>query len=197
MALAGIGINSFARVSTNMRDRSYLTIFPCVSAAGDRLPLSAILKGKTSRCLRKIREDAPKFVKKVKLFYSTSGKMQQEVLLQWMQGPLLTYTQGRPAALLLDSFRVHFTPAVQELAQLLRVELIQVPAGMTPELQPLDVKFNGPMKAKRMAIWRRKKRRNPFVLDSWQATVDRASEAFSSMSKAAAREAWKAALLID
>jgi hypothetical protein len=51
-----------------------------------------------------------------------------------------------PIALVLDMFRGHITARVRALAEALRVELIEVPHGMTGEFQPLDRSYFGPLK---------------------------------------------------
>lgn len=197
MALSAVGSKSFAYVYTSFRYRNYLTIFPCISAAGDKLPLSALIQGKTYRVFKKIREGGQNPPNLVKLYHTESGKMNEEVMLAWLQGPVLTYTEGRPAALLLDKYSSHWTWRVQELAARLHIELILVPPGMTSVCQPLDVAFNGPMKTIRMKLWKEKRYQNPKFPDTWQSAVARAVEAYHKVSRKTTRLAWVAAQLVD
>ena len=196
-ALAPVGSKSFAKVYTQFRYRNYLTIFPCISAAGDKLPLSVLIQGKTYRVFKKIREGGQNPPNLVKLYHTESGKMNEEVMLQRLQGPVLTYTEGRPAALLLDQYNSHWTTRVRELAAKLNIELIEVPSGMTSTCQPLDVAFNGPMKIIRTQIWNRKREENPFFPDTWQSAVARAVVAYYRVDRDTTRHAWLAAQLID
>jgi hypothetical protein len=55
-----------------------VSTLPCISAAGDKLQLSAIIRGKTSRSLRKITENASAAVKKVKLYVSEKDGQQRK-----------------------------------------------------------------------------------------------------------------------
>ena len=197
MALSLSGSKSFAHIYSQFRYRSYLTIFPCISAAGDKLPLSVLLQGKTYRVFNKIREGGQNPPNLVKLYHTESGKMTEAVMLAWLQGPVLTYTQGRPAALLLDKYGSHWTTRVRELAAHLNIELILVPPGMTSICQPLDVAFNGPMKIIRMKIWKEQRKENPFFPDTWQSAVARAVQAYRKVSRWTTRFAWRAAQLID
>lgn len=195
-ALGRVGSGTYVGIPTSFLYASYLTTLPAITASGRRLQLTAVLKGRTRRCLLKVSGNASKTVRRVRLLYSDKGKTTTQTMLDWMQGPLFNYTQGRPCALLLDSYSAHWTKKVRELAELLRVELIQVPRRMTSELQPLDVRFNGPMKVKRMAIWLRKRAANPLFSDSWQAATERAQLAYQAMSKSTAKRAWAVAGLV-
>ena len=79
----------------------------------------------------------------------------------------------------------------------MNLELIQVPRGLTPTLQPLDVSFNGPMKKARQAFWLNQKIKFPGKRDSQQAAIERAQKSYEGMTKEATRVAWKEAKLID
>lgn len=177
--------------------QSYLTTFPTISAAGDKLPLCAILKGTTRRCLKKVRERASAAVKQVRLYFTQRGKMNNVTMLAWLQDVVLTYTQARPCALLLDSYSCHFAADIKELAEHLNIQLIRIPAGLTSTLQPLDVCFNGPMLALRKRVRVQQLAVNPLTVDSWQTAVERAQISYATMSRAATRQAWVAAKLVD
>ena len=38
-----------------------------------------------------------------------------------------------------DAYRAHLTPEIKKQAEKLNIQLLQVPKGMTPELQPIDI----------------------------------------------------------
>jgi hypothetical protein len=80
-ALRETGSKEAAKIEVGS-NQQYLNIttFPCISAAGDKLPLGAILKGKTERSLLKVRNGASATTQKVQLYFSESG---------WMNGGLL------------------------------------------------------------------------------------------------------------
>jgi hypothetical protein len=179
------------------RAQSYLTTFPTISAAGDKLRLCAIIKGKTRRCLKKITEHASADVKKVKLYFTERGKMNTVTMLAWLQDIVFSYSEGRPVALLLDAYASHFAYDVQCLADDLHIQIIRVPHGLTATLQPLDVQFNGPMLALRKKNRREVKIADPLASDSWQRAIERAQQSYAAMSPAATRAAWIAAHLVD
>ena len=110
---------------------------------------------------------------------------------------MLTYTEAKPAALILDRYGSHFTPAVLELAELLRIQIILVPAGQTATLQPLDVGINGPMLKLRQKIWRDKKQYNPAASDSWQAAVERAQLSYDGVKASTISQSFVKTYLID
>lgn len=186
-----------ARVRTAFLTRHNITTFPCISAAGDKLPLCAIVKGKTARSLKKITDGASAAVGRVRLYLSQKGWMTTDIMKQWFSDVILPRTHGEPAALLLDRYGCHWTDDVVAAAEAIHLELIAVPGGATSTLQPLDVCFNGPMLKARQRIWREMKVNRPDAEDTYQLAVERSQLAYESMSKPATRAAWIRAQLVD
>jgi hypothetical protein len=54
------------------------------------------------------------------------------------------HMKGEPCLCIWDAYKSHWTPEIKDLVSKLKVQLLQVPKGMTTELQPLDFKINGP-----------------------------------------------------
>jgi hypothetical protein len=186
-----------ATVSTSVNTGTKMTIMPTISAAGDKLALCGVLKGKTARCLKKIREGASSEVNRVHLYYSDKGWINEGVMALYFRHVLLPYTHAEPAALILDSYRAHLTSNVREAAQAMQLQLIIVPGGCTKELQPLDVNFNGPLLMKRKQIWAQKKLSNPFADDTHQGAIERTQQAYASIDQHTVESAWRKAWLID
>lgn len=186
-----------ARCTTSAGNRLNVTHFACISAAGDKLPMSAVLRGKTQRCLNKIRIDASAAVRRVRLYYSNSGWINAGILIQWLRDVVRPHTNGLPAALLLDDYNAHWTPEVCMAASEMNLQLIKVPPGKTVEYQPLDVCFHGPMARARQRIWSERRHLLPDAADTFQAAVERAQLAYESMSKEATINAWRKAWLVD
>ena len=105
-------------------------------------------------------------------------------MLLWLREVVQPHTRSQSAALLLDSYRAHFTPAVIAAADAINLQLIQVPGGTTSELQPLDLNVNGALLMQRRRLWSHLKLVNPFASDTLQAAVERAQLAYQSISKA-------------
>jgi hypothetical protein len=64
-------------------------------------------------------------------------------------------TDSERIFLLLDKFSAHCSEEVLKTAAELNIELIFIPAGLTNELQPLDVGINSVLKSKHSAMYRR------------------------------------------
>ena len=65
--------------------------------------------------------------------------------------------------LILDVYRAHFTESVRKHAENLNIELIPIPAGMTDEMQPLDLRIFGPLKRYATRLFRLRLRIDPDV----------------------------------
>ena len=174
-----------------------ITTMPCISAAGDKLPLTAVIQGKTPRSLRKITEGASAAVNRVHLLLSSTAFMQSATMVQWLREVVQPYTRSRPAALILDSWKAHWTVDVLWEALQMNLELIKVPPGRTSTLQPLDVCFNGIMKKKRQQIWSEKKRGDDRVVDNPQASIERQQLAYATISAINTRKAFEKAQLLN
>jgi hypothetical protein len=191
------GVDDYAMIRTKFTPGSYLTSFPCINAVGEKMPLTVVLKGLTPVCLRKIERNASADVKKVRLFYTAKGKTTSEFMVEWLHSVFLERTWFKPCALILDDYRAHWTKEMEIHAQALNIRLIHVPPGMTSVCQPLDVRYNGPMLAKRKHFWLKQRTENPFRLDSWQGAVELAQLAYAEMTAEAGRAAFAKACLVD
>jgi hypothetical protein len=196
-AVVTTGTKEAAKIMTPVNVGTKITTIPTITAAGERLPMCAVLKGKTQRCLNKVKNDASAAVKKVQLYYSEKGWINEGIMALYFRDVVLPHTHAQPAALILDSYRAHFTPAVREAAEAMELKLIQVPAGATSILQPLDVSFNGPLLMKRKQLWAEKKLKNPFAEDSIQAAIERAQQAYDAMPNSLALTAFANTFLLD
>lgn len=179
---------------------SNTTCFPTISASGRLLHLCFVIKGKTSRCLRKIyftkipntnKIIYNSFTSKIKLYYSHKGWVNEGIMIKYFKDVIYQHTQGRPCALILDDYRAHWTDEVKYIAEQLNIKLIHVPKGMTSSLQPLDVNFNGPFKMKRKSLYQ-----NYLLSDSDQQInqllqVKITQQSYSSLSSIVARKAFK------
>jgi len=63
------------------------------------------------------------------------------------------HSQGHKSLCILDAYKAHQTHAIIEKAHSLNIELLEVPKGLTADLQPLDYKVNGPFKNKMKTYW--------------------------------------------
>jgi hypothetical protein len=173
-----------------------ITTLPCISAAGDKLQLGVVVKGKTPRCLRRILADASPALQRVRFYYSQKGWVNEQIMLEWLRDVVQPHTHSEPAALILDSYSSHFTADVRRAASEMNLELIQVPAGATSILQPLDVQFNSILLNARKKIWRERKQQDALAEDSPRAAIERQSIAYSARTRAEGVAAFEKAYLL-
>jgi hypothetical protein len=117
-----------------------------INAAGEKLPLWIVAKGKTGRCENRYRKTCARAMEEGKLLmtHQLSGWTNSEVAKKFLIW--LSETHSTPLVLLWDLFSAHRDPSVQETAHHLGIRLEFVPAGATGELQPLDRRVFGSLK---------------------------------------------------
>ena len=123
-------------------EKSRVTVMLAITADGNKLPPYVILKRKT----------IPKkevFPKDVIIRAQKEGWMTTELMVDWLN----VVWNRRPGALrspknmlLLDAFRGHTTEPVKKKLKDINSKMVVIPAGMTSQLQPLDVSVNKPFK---------------------------------------------------
>lgn len=134
------------RVRTTGYEKQRVTVMLCVTADGRKLPPYIILK----------RKNMPKnetFFSDVVVRVQEKGWMTSDLMLDWIEvvwkqrpGASLGAPEGTKSMLVLDAFRGHLTPEVKEELGGCNCDLVVVPGGITPVLQPLDVSINKPFK---------------------------------------------------
>ena len=127
------------KLCTKKSPKKSFTAIGTITAAGDRLPLWILTKGKTNACLGKFGDQG-----ETELHYSESGWSTEKIIVDYLNW-LAKRTIG-PCALIMDIFRAHITPWVRETAKRLDIDLIIVPANGTSKYQPLDFKIFGTLK---------------------------------------------------
>ena len=178
------GTKATAKFTTTAKEKMVITTLPTITAAGAKLQLCAVIRGKTDKTLNKVRMGASSVVNRVRLYYSESGWVTEAIMLRWVKEIIQPYTHSAPAALILDDYAAHWTPSVLAAASAINLELIRVPkfSGATAMLQPLDVEFNGPMSIQRKKIWQQMKMSNPDAVDSEQSCIERAQQAYEALT---------------
>ena len=127
------------------------TVMATVDAAGGKLPLFVIAKGKTRRCERGLEGLAEH-----KTDHSDSGWQNMETMmryLNWLR-ELPQFSTGE-LHLIIDCYSVHKSAVVRDLARTLGIILHFIPPGLTDKWQPLDRLVFGALKSSYRAICRR------------------------------------------
>jgi hypothetical protein len=128
-----------------------LTAIAAIDAAGGKLPIWIVCRGKTTRCEKKFddHEDLKRAIRQGELVLSheangwTTGQLACEYL-RWLNQAY----RGQPIALLWDIFAAHRCAEAKALAPELNIELEFIPAGMTGDCQPLDRRIFGNLKSR-------------------------------------------------
>ena len=124
-----------------------ITVLATISKSNKKLPLMILGKGKTMRCINNymLRND-------VWSYFSSTGWTTETVMLKYLEK--LKEFVKKKCALIIDTYASHRTDKVKEKAAELGIELIFIPPGSTDELQPLDRKVFGVLKAYAKQLWR-------------------------------------------
>jgi hypothetical protein len=126
--------------------KACITAIACIDAAGGRLPLWVVAKGKTSRSETKIRTRCHKDIEAGRLFltHQQSGWTSREIAAQYLEW--LADRYRRPIILVWDLYAAHRDATIQAIAARIGIRLEFVPAGQTDELQLLDRRVFGNLK---------------------------------------------------
>ena len=131
------------KVCINVNPKEGFTTVLLISASGEFLTPTIILKGKTKRCLKKTGLiDDSMIVRK----FNNSGWIDNDIMI-FVLNKIYSKSNGNNALLILDEFSVHLNDIVKEIAKKLNIKLLYVPPGKTSTNQPLDVSINGALKS--------------------------------------------------
>jgi hypothetical protein len=130
-------------------EKQSVTAFGTISAAGDKLPLWVVTKGRTERVFTKFG-DHPGVVFK----FSDSGWTTEKLIIEYLDW-LSDRIGHDPCLLVMDVYPTHRTEAVKEHARMLDIELLFIPAGGTSLYQPLDARIFGELKARARSAFQR------------------------------------------
>ena len=135
-------------VSIGFDSKEAVTVMACCSAAGQKLPLYAIVKGKTDECERKLRQDKRlrKYINRVlHIGHTESGWATKEWQIDYLKFIEKTLN-GRYCCLVWDVHISHRSPEVVQWARDHKINTLFIPAGQTGEYQPLDRRVFGVLK---------------------------------------------------
>lgn len=178
-------------IKTVKRMKGQVTLMPTISAAGRKLKLAWINAGKTNMAIKKM-----KLPGKVISFHSPKGWTNEAVMIKYLQQVIVNHTQGANCALILDDYGAHWTEAVQNAAAHHNIQLIKVPKGLTPILQPLDISFNSQFNYLRGIECQNEMVRNKGVVEEREKIIQRAAVAYHKVTKKIVLNGWKP-IIID
>jgi hypothetical protein len=124
-----------------------------INAAGEKLPLWSLCRGKTSVCERNTKRELADEIRSgwLKIGHQKNGWCDKAIATQY----LLWLREQVPigdVALLWDVFSAHRDQEVKAYASELGIRLIFIPPGMTDVYQPLDKRIFGHLKQQAQAM---------------------------------------------
>jgi hypothetical protein len=178
-------------VNTRVSAREAITTMPAVSAAGDRLPMQVIVKGKTQQAVKN------KHLPDSTAAYPTpSGWQKSSSLTQYIEDEVSQYTDDQPSALIMDDYDAHKTEEVRAALKEHNIEPIVVPPAMTHLLQPLDVGVNGVLKGRAREKWVEDKAAGKENADTLSRAAERMNEAYHELPRSTITSAFNKAVPI-
>jgi hypothetical protein len=134
------------QIETGGLEKAGITVVAAITAAGARLPLFFLAAGRTDRVhATQIGDVTGHWVG-----HSPSGWQTEGTFSDYLR-QLSACHGGRPFHLILDKYAAHRTNQVQALAADLGITMHLIPASCTDQLQPLDRRIFGILKAKARA----------------------------------------------
>lgn len=171
-------------------EKECLTALATIRADGTKLPLMIIAKGKTELVEQTQLGDVGFHV----TGHSESGWMTQENFEKYLKWIRQESGHDEKLYLILDLYPVHWTDETKEMAAGCNIELLFIPAGCTDQLQPLDVRCFGALKATARRVFRQYYTDDLFVNPgskiTKQSMVQALTYAWEHLDTAVVEEAW-------
>jgi hypothetical protein len=174
-------------------EKAGITAIAAIDAAGNKLPLTVIGKGKTRRCLAGYRWPDGVFQ-----LTSISGWTTSDVMCSYLHHlrQIPEYADG-PLVVILDTYSAHRTAAVKATAEELGIELEFIPPGCTDLLQPLDRRVFGVLKSYGRQQWTKHHVATHGGKTSRAFMADSLVKAWGRISSSVIQSAWRAYLTED
>jgi hypothetical protein len=108
------------------------TAIATISAAGEKMPMWLICRGKTDRCERAVRTELAKHVHNGTLLvtHQPAGWCDGNIAIQYLEW-LRSVDHNEAIVLIWDIYSAHRNPEVKAVANRLNITLIFIPPGMT------------------------------------------------------------------
>jgi transposase-like protein len=185
LAKRGKGKHSRPVMRVTRSDRESTSLVCAVAADGTKLRPCVLSSHRTEAALRRDRRWEA---------ITCGGWTNEAVYKEYLQRVILPYTAGRPATIVHDSLNSHHTDDVLSFLSAHNLSTIDVPAGQTSTLQPLDVGVFGPVKARAARRWNEEKLKDRGRADTQLASMSLHVEAFTQLSRDKVRKAWAEAV---
>jgi hypothetical protein len=157
-----------------------------ISADARKFPPIYILRADSEQCLNSLLPA----VSIDRVTFTHNGWMNTEVMLKYLSWLHFAMNE-EPCALVMDSFPGHVTEAVYAKADILAIEIIPVPKGLTGEYQPLDRGGFGPLKKMSQVLWDVRAAREPHLQWNHREAAKLLEVAWAQLPLRVLRSAWR------
>jgi hypothetical protein len=139
------------KLQSKNSEKTSFTALGAISAAGRKLPLWVVAKGRTHGCELKFgnHPDVP-------IRHTEKGWATENLIVEYIEWLHREVAEGFPCILIMDVYPCHRTDRVLAAADTNDVELLFVPAGATGRFQPMDPRIFGELKARARAEFARR-----------------------------------------
>ena len=176
------------KLSSRTSEKTSFTALGAISAAGDKLPLWVLAKGKTRRCEHKFGNHQDILIR-----HTESGWATERIITSYIEWLAREVAHGSPSILVLDVYPSHRTDLVVDTAAANDVELLFVPAGATGRFQPLDRRVFGELKARARAEFGRAMWRAGAAEVDYDESLRILARCWASIPTENIRQAWNVA----
>ena len=180
------------QVSIGFNSKETLTVMACCNASGGKLPLYAIVKGKTDRCEEALRSDRrlrAYINKSLYIAHTEKGWATADFQREYLRF-IEKHVGGRYCCLLWDVHSSHRDAEVVNWARDHKMNVLFIPAGQTAEYQPLDRRVFGVLKKQaHKLLLEELQRRDLSAIDRVDALVI-LCQAWENISEDMIRRAW-------
>jgi hypothetical protein len=174
-------------------EKASITVMAAISAAGDKLPLFFIAKGKTVRAERSQIGD----VGLHDVTHSETGWMTVVTFKEYLTLLREHHPDIPVIHLLLDVYAAHRSKESKDLADQLGIKLYFVPAGCTDMFQPLDRLVFGALKATARKMFHDALARDPQLQVTKPWAVQLLVESWKRFARSTVELAWDCYILDD
>ncbi len=174
------------KIKSEKQAKASFTTIPTVTANGKLLKFAWICPGKTTLAIRRAN-----LASQIVSLHTPSGWTNEDSMIEYMKSVILFYTKGKNCALLLDSYKAHWTQKAKDFAKANNIQLIQIPEGRTGEFQPPDVSFNAVYKRNRQKLLREAMEMGELDLEGRHSVITRAWKAATLVNKETILRGWE------
>jgi hypothetical protein len=173
-------------LESNQTGKEAFSMILATTAAGHKLTPAVFVVGKTKASLKKWNH----LKDQVSLMLVDNRWVDQEMWDWYVEEVIVPFCKHNSSAFVVDSHGPHISDFAGDVYAHNFITPIQVPPGMTGQLQPNDVGVYGPLTAIVSRLWLEQKRTEPKKWDGMVESIERYLEAWAALDRDTVRAAW-------